>query len=198
MIRYPSTEIIEFLQAVDRHLSGEHHMIVIGGAAATLAYRASTTTSDIDTASRITEELRRAVELAKAATGHDIPVALAGVFDAPMNYEDRLQRVQGLRLNCLEVLVPDRHDLACMKMLRGEEHDLQVIAEVHEQTPFDFDVLCDLFINEMSHVTGRLEEKRLNFMGMIHVLFGDDKADEAERLTEGWVASASSSDIYRD
>lgn len=198
MIRYPSTEIIELLQAVDRHLATNQQMVIIGGAAATLAYMAKTTTSDIDTATKITEELDRAVELARRSTGHNIPVGMVGVFDAPSNYEDRLQIAEALELERLKVLVPDRHDLVCMKMLRGEEHDLQVIAEMHEQAPLEFDMLCNLFINEMSHVTGRLEDKRLNFIGMIQVLFGEDNGHEAERLTVGWVASASSADIYQN
>jgi hypothetical protein len=38
-----------------------------------------------------------------------------------------------LRLKKLRVMVPERHDLALMKVVRGDRHDVDVIAEIHKE-----------------------------------------------------------------
>jgi len=58
-------------------------LIIIGGAAAALAYKASRTTSNIDTANALSIDFERAVKEAKKATGLEIPVSYAAIADGP-------------------------------------------------------------------------------------------------------------------
>ena len=119
MTQFQPSEIQEFLEAADSYLKSPFDFVIIGGAAAALAYKASKTTTDIDTASRIPEELQHVFEAATKKTGLAIPVSLAGVFDPPYYYEDRLQQYDQINLRFLKVYVPEQHDLALMKIVRG-------------------------------------------------------------------------------
>lgn len=195
MIRYPSTDIITFLAEVDRQLSEKESMIIIGGAAASLAYRARSTTSDIDTASTINKALSRALSRARKRTGFDIPVSAAGVYDAPYGYEDRLRSFDCAGFTKLSVYVPERHDLVLMKTLRGEEHDIRVIEEIHQEYPLDLGELQKRFLKEMTHITGQLEEKRLNLILLIEQLYGKAAALETEAMTDAWATNAQSPKI---
>ncbi len=95
-------------------------------------------------------------------------------------------RLKFLKTEKLEVFVPERHDLALMKIIRGEEHDIQVLVEMHESEPFDLDILNDRFINEMRHVIGDLRWIRLNFVGLVEELFGETPSKNVYEITESW------------
>ena len=105
--------------------------MVIGGAAAALAYGATRSTEDIDTFHPLSSAVQRAVEEAQRSTGLNIPVSFAAVADAPYDFEDRLVSIPGLALERLTIVVPERHDLVLMKTLRGYQHDVEVIEQIH-------------------------------------------------------------------
>jgi hypothetical protein len=186
MLRHPPDDLVRFLREIDRHLAKSHQLIIIGGAAAALAYKASRTTSDIDTANALSIDFERAVTEAKKSTGLEIPVSYAAIADGPYNYETRLKRLRFLKTEKLEVLVPERHDLALMKIIRGEEHDIQVLVEMHESEPFDLEILIDRFTNEMRHVIGDHRWIRSNFVGLVEELFGETSGKDVDKFTENW------------
>jgi len=145
-----------------------------------LAYRAKSTTNDIDTLETITAELSAAIARAIEDTGLAIVMQKSTVADTPSDYEIRLER-QLPDLKKLEVWALEKHDLALSKAIRCTEHDLQQIQEIHESVGLDFDVLVQRFRDEMSHVIGDPRRIRGNFLVMIRTLFGDLKANSAEK-----------------
>jgi hypothetical protein len=58
-----------------------------------------------------------------------------------------------MSLKKLRVLVPERHDLALMKVVREDRHDEDMIAEIHAHQPLKLDVLLKRFAEEMGHLT---------------------------------------------
>jgi hypothetical protein len=110
----------------------------------------------------------------------------AAVFDAPYSYEGRLQQYDQINLSFLRVYVPEQHDLALMKIVRGYENDTQTICEIHENMPFCFETLMERFLTEMTHVIGNSNTIRMNFLQTIFALFGEELADQAGELTKNW------------
>jgi hypothetical protein len=177
---YGVEEIAELLRAVDRHLTAQARVVIIGGAAAAFQGAQSTTT-DVDTHHALDAELEQAIQLARDETGLDIPVAYSTVADVPYNAEDRLERRLPGLLH-LEVWVLEKHDLTLSKVIRCYEHDLQQVEEMHGHSGLTFDILVDRFRNEMDHVVGDPVRIRLNFLELIERLFGEMKRIDADRL----------------
>jgi hypothetical protein len=173
-------ELERFLEAVDRALAQPVEVIVIGGTAAALHYGVTRATHDIDTWTTVQGDLAAAAERARASTGLDIPVTQSGVADAPHNFESRLERVLP-RLDRLRVWVPEKHDLALMKAIRGYEHDLQAIAEIHAHSPLDLNTLVGRFQDEMTPI-GDPARIRGNMLAVVERLFPDSVEDVARRL----------------
>ena len=121
MKNYSRSEIESFLLAIDEHLTKKFSVIIIGGTAAALAYGAQDYTRDIDTVT-VLNPIEDAYEAAKKKTGLNIPMEPVGVWDAPYNYEDRLETYPLKGAKRLSVRVPEKHDLALMKMVRGQEN----------------------------------------------------------------------------
>src|SRR5688500_6263488 len=140
MRKFTAQELRRFLVAVDGALKGPAEVVVIGGSAAALRYGVTSTTKDVDTFNRVSPELARAVEQAQDETGLSIPFGKSAQAEPPYNFEDRLQPAMP-ELERLVVKIPERHDLALMKMLRGYKHDLDTIAAIHEQSPLDLETL---------------------------------------------------------
>jgi Nucleotidyltransferase of unknown function (DUF6036) len=188
-VKQPPTEIERFVRAIDANLAEPASILVIGGAAAVLGYGATRPTDDIDTFHVVQPEIRRAVEAARAATRLNIPVSFAAVAEAPYDFEDRLTPLTDLGLTRLTVVVPERHDLALMKMLRGYQHDIEVIEQIHQRQPLSLDVLRSRFGSEMSHVLADPRIVRLNFYLVVERLFGREQAvavrAELERAQRG-------------
>ena len=112
MQRFLPEELIQFLQKTDEFLTADCELIVIGGAAASLAYGATRTTTDIDLATEPPKHLLTAFELASKETGISIPVSYVGVHEPPYNFEERLTALKNPALKKLHLYVPERHDLA--------------------------------------------------------------------------------------
>jgi hypothetical protein len=173
--RYNRIELVKFLRGMDEELSAPVEMLIIGGAAASLRYGATSTTRDIDTWTTIPAAVHQAAHRARAKTGLEIPLEQASVADAPYHYEDRTRRMP-LKLRWLRVRVPERHDLALMKIIRGDRHDEDVIAEIHAKHPLDQALLIDRFENEMGHVIKDERILRQQFRLLVSRLFGPDAA----------------------
>lgn len=179
MRTFSGTELSRFLAAVDEVLEERVEVVVIGGAAAAIQYGVAVATTDIDTWSVVPPQLEAAVERAREACGLAVPFGKSGVADGPYELEDRLQRaLPGLRR--LVVLVPERHDLALMKIIRGYEHDLEAIERM--QPPLDLDVLLPRFEEEMTSTVTDLRTLKANFLVLVERLFPERVAEAALRL----------------
>lgn len=180
MRKFHRTELRRFLVSVDKHLSGPRSVILIGGAAAALAYGATRVTTDIDTVND-TADLEEALRLARLDTGLDVPFQSAGIFDPPYHYEDRLRPIE-LGLDKLQVSVPEAHDLALMKVVRGQENDLEAIQQIADAVGLDMAILVDRFVNEMTQAIARPAELRANFLSTIEMLYGESEADRVDAV----------------
>lgn len=170
------------LRAIDKHLDEPAKLIVIGGAAASLAYQVKRGTTDIDTMN----DPRAAMKAYHAAvkdTGIDPPLGAAGVADAPYEYESRLRRLRVPKLARLEVLVPEKHDLVLMKIVRGNEGDFETAKEIATTSGLRLSTLEKRFVEEMGHVIGDPRRIRLNFLACVARVFGVTAAEKlAKRL----------------
>jgi len=167
---YVRAEIERFLRAVDQALRRRATVIVIGGGAAALKYRIDDPTTDIDTFGALGDDLRRAIAAARKATGLPMPFERSGVADGPYDFEDRLLRAMP-SLTRLTVLVPERHDLALMKTVRGDQADFAKLQAIHQRVRFDLSVLLQRYEREMGHAVIDPRRLRGNFLALVESLF---------------------------
>lgn len=99
-----------------------------------------------------------------------MPFGQSGVADGPYNFEDRLLRAMP-RLVRLSVLVPERHDLALMKTVRGDQADFAKLQAIHARKPFDPSPLLRRHEEEMGHVVIDPRRLRGNFLALVESLF---------------------------
>lgn len=172
---YVRAEIERFLRAVDKALKRRVTTILIGGGAVVVKYRIDVPTTDIDTFNAIGADLRRAIDAAREATSLPMPFEQSGVADGPYDFEDRLLRAMPSLLR-LSVLVPERHDLALMKTVRGDLADFEKLQAMHQKVPFDLSVLLKRYEAEMGHVVIDPRRLRGNFLGLVEILFPEAAA----------------------
>lgn len=175
MNRLPSADLAAFLQLVDAELRSKGRILVIGGAAIALAYGgARFLTSDIDVASSIGEDLREAVDAATQKSKRPVPMRFTEIVIAPYDFESRVVRILG-DLGKLEVYVPERHDLAIMKMARGTEHDLAGIEEIHGgETPLSRATILERFEETLPFYTGTPNDFKWALFSVLERLFPED------------------------
>lgn len=180
MAGFAATELERFLDAVDGALSRRVFVILIGGGAAALGYGVRSGTKDLDTLTELTG-LERAITVARAETGLDIPMETTPVADLPYEFESRLVRVLP-RLRRLDLHVPEAHDLALSKLVRAHAGDLAALEELNARHPLSFDTLVHRYRDEMTHAIGEPRRLDQNFLLGIHVLFDEVKREEARRI----------------
>jgi hypothetical protein len=185
MQTYRQKEIFTLLRAIDEKLDFEFKMIIIGGSSAALAYQYEEGTKDIDTANRI-DDIKSAYEEAKKETGLQIPLEKAGVEDGPWHYESRLILISPETFQRLTIYVPEKHDLALMKTVRGDAQDFQAILDIHHKVTLEKKILMDRFIHEMTHTLGEKRRIKLHFLALIESLFGATAATKAANDLEDW------------
>jgi hypothetical protein len=183
LTRFGRAQLVAFLRALDRHLRQPHQVVVIGGAAAAVAYDSGTKTTDVDLFSGLSQDIVDAAARAREETGLGIAVGAAAVADLPYHYEARLRPARGLRLEKLRLLFPDKYDLALAKAVRGYEHDLDAIAGIHRRHRLSRRTLVGRFEAEMTHAVGDRARLRLNLVLVVARLYG---AVEARRLAGRW------------
>jgi hypothetical protein len=147
-------------------------VVVIGGAAAAVAYDSGTKTADIDLFSGLSSDVLDAARKARVAKGLAIAVAAAPVADLPYRYEERLRPARGLRLARLSLAFPDKYDLALSKRVRGYQHDVDAIAGIHRRHKLSRKKLVERFQAGMSHAVGDPARIRLNLVMVVARLYG--------------------------
>lgn len=186
MSQYSKEQIETFLRAIDKHLKKGFDLVIIGGTATALGYDVEDYTRDIDVISSI-DSIQDACQAAKKETGLNIPMERVTVYDAPYNYQDRLEVKEIVGLKKLSIKVPERHDLVMMKaVMRGYRHDQESAAQIHRSYPLDFETLIHLMDTEMTHVTGDRRIILENFLAFIEELFSDQRVKDAQARLKGW------------
>jgi len=183
LIRFDRRQLVAFVRALDRNLEQPTTVVVIGGAAAAMAYHAGTRTADIDVWQGLSEAILQAAEHARRETGLAIEIGSAAVADLPLNYEDRLRPARGLRLDKLTMVFPDKYDLALAKAVRGYQHDLDAIEGIHRRHRLAARTLIARFDEEMSAAIADPRKLRLNMAMLAARLYG---FDEGRRLALRW------------
>jgi hypothetical protein len=180
MQKFDLEQLQDFLAAIDRKLTREADLLIIGGAAALLGYGIDGTTQDIDTWHSELDAIREQLESARRETGVFLTFHRASVADAPYDFEDRLVLLDLPRLARLRIHVPEKHDLVLMKTLRGYEHDFQMCEAIHANHGLDLTTLLRRYTEQMSHVVGDPERLDGNLLAMVARLFGDSGLAVAE------------------
>jgi len=177
--RFSADDLRRFLTAVDAHLTCSATIVVLGGSAIAL-YGVAAGTIDIDTWETNLRPLQPAIDRARAETGLAIPVVPAGVADVPYHARDRLQKEPTPWTN-LHVFMLEPHDLALSKAVRGNEHDLAAIEQLHRVAPLDLDTLVTRYLDEMGHAIGDPVRLDTNLVLLIERLYGEVEADRIEK-----------------
>jgi hypothetical protein len=179
--RHSAADLERFLRELDAELSaridGPLELVIIGGAAAALAYQFEQATADIDLCHPIEPTVAQAAAVVRRRTGLAIPIQHAATFDAPWSYEDRLRDLEVPGLTHLRLRVPAPEDLIVMKLMRGVEHDLVAAEAITRTENIALESLLAR-MRETDHAIGPPAVRRLNFLAAIARIFGGDAADE--------------------
>jgi hypothetical protein len=178
--RFEPIELERFLTAVDAALPTRVFVILIGGGAAALGYGVRSATKDLDTLTEL-GRLTGAIRIARLRTGLDIPMEPTSVADLPYEFESRLVRILPA-LRQLEIFVPEAHDLALSKLVRGHAGDLAALEELHARHPLSFETLVTRYREEMTHAIGDRARLDQNLLVAVHLLFGELKREQARQL----------------
>jgi hypothetical protein len=172
MIRFDRAQLVAFLRALDAQLNRPTSVVVIGGAAAAVAYHAGTSTADIDLLHGWSKQ-----------TGLAIAVGPAPIADLPHNYEHRLRPGRGLALRWLTLAFPEKYDLVLSKAVRNYQHDLDAMAGIHRRHRLSETTLVARFESEMGAAIADQARLRLNVALVAARLFGPDVG---RRLAKRW------------
>jgi hypothetical protein len=165
---------------MDAALARPADLLVIGGSALALAYDVLEGTRDLDALNDI-DPIRAAAAEARRRTGLDIPLSRTSVACVPRHATSRLARLDVPGVQFLAVRVPERHDLALMKLGRGEQPDLDAVAALHAAHPLSLEILVERYVLEMGDVVGSRWKHDMALLSIVELLWGDSAADEVER-----------------
>ncbi|HEX5748558.1 MAG TPA: DUF6036 family nucleotidyltransferase [Archangium sp.] len=180
--RFSADDVARLIRAADAHLTRPARLVIIGGMAVGLLANPSRSTTDLDVLPDLAPAVTAAFQQAMTATGLRVPLQPVGTYFAPESFQERLQPYAIPGLRHLEVLLPEPHDLALMKLARGAEHDLQAIELLHSTHPLDPQVLLERF--HETWVTGPRSMFAAAYVVLIDRLFGPSVADAHERALE--------------
>lgn len=180
MPKKPSADILRYLIRLDGFLTQPMKLVVIGGFAIALGWNDQHSTSDIDVIGQLDPELLRAMR--EAGPEEATVIQSVTVSSQPLNFEDRLQPLVLPQLRYLQILLPEAHDLAVMKMARGLAHDLEGIEGIHKEQSLVLETLVERY-HETDYV-GRPSTFRLSLLATVSRLFGDAVAEDLAKRPE--------------
>ena len=120
-------------------------------------------------------------ELAEPFTIIVVGGAAIRIVQPPYEYEDRLRPLAIRGLKRLQILVPEAHDLALMKVARGEAHDLEAIEEIHRISPLSLATLVSRYEESRPQFIGHPANLKLSFLALVARLFGEEEAKRVDR-----------------
>ncbi len=164
---------------VDAQLTRPGTIRLLGGAAISLAHVPSYVTRDVDY-TWADREVGAAVREVAASQPELVRATQTGTFFAPCSHEDRLEALEIPGLVFLRVLVPERHDLAIMKLTRGLTRDLEAIVEIHDDEPFDLETLVERY--DDTWVAGQQSLLDAGFRCALSAMYGEAEAETAMEL----------------
>ena len=177
----------DLLRLIDAELEEPHTLVIVGGAAIGLRYNRAHLTTDIDSVTstrdrRLWAAIERACRKMKEQAGlEELPkVSSSSVFDPPEDWEARLRSLKRLKLNHLDVKLPERHDLAISKVSRGDTRDFEAIRAMHVEKPFLLPTLMKRYEEARRVRVGDPRRFKMNFLSLVSTLFGDEEADRVE------------------
>ena len=180
--RFTSLDLLTFLAAVNHELTQSCSVMLIGESAVGAIDPAHATT-DVDLLSPGSRDFDAAVERLAARGVAVLPVQIVTVADAPEGFLERALRFPLQGTSKLVVLMPERHDLAIMKLARGYEHDLQALEDIHRLKPFELNILVERY--RETEVIGPRRRFALAFLDLVSRLFGDEEAEKLNSLLDG-------------
>lgn len=178
MRKFAPAELNTFFQALDAELSASTTIRLIGGAALSF-YAPMHSTNDIDYV-----ESAAPCEEAYASLGAKksiamLPLQRVTVHQPPDGFEKRWEEAPfDPPLKWVKVLIPERHDLALMKISRGYAHDFEGVYELHAVQPLDPETLVERYFE--TWVTGSRTDFRISFLLAFETMFGKSAADVLE------------------
>jgi hypothetical protein len=169
--RFGADELRRFLAELDRQLDAPAAIVIIGGSALVLGYRSGGAAIAV------------AAAQARVRLGLHVPIADSSIAELPLGYETRMFPIlEGL--SRLTVYVVERHDLAASKLLRGNAHDRQQLAQLPALRPLDLDVLVSRFGDLLRDAVGEPAEARWALRHLVEELWGEIAAIDAfERVS---------------
>lgn len=193
MRKFTTTECEDFFRAIEAELDGPCEIVLVGGGAVALRYKGTHATTDLDLWSVAEARPKKksaqrggfwgAVDRATEKSKVPVPVQQTTIAEPPSSFEDRLELLTIKGLSKLRVFVPEAHDLAILKIARGEAHDLDAVEDIHRSAPLDLDTLVLRYRETTTQVMGRLEDHRLNFLAAVARLFGEEAARRVDLAT---------------
>jgi hypothetical protein len=177
MHRHSAKQLERYLRILDGELTTATEIVVIGGSAVSLRFRSAHATMDIDLWGNPGKAFWAAV--ARARRVMPVPVQAAPVAEPQYDFEDRLEKLP-LGLKKLTVFVPEAHDLALLKIARGEAHDLDAVEDIHRAQSLSLDTLVARYHETVPQVMGPKSRFQLNFLMAVARVFGDEVARRME------------------
>lgn len=172
--------MIDYLRAVDQRLTAPARLVIIGGAAVSLCWDQRHATSDVDLWNDPGPAFWAAVDACRSLPGA-VPVSKVSVASPPINFEDRLVAAPIEGLAAMQVFVPEAHDLALMKTVRAEAHDLDAVEDMHRLQPLSLSTLVERYRETLPTHIGPDWRLKGHFLALVARLFGEAEAD---RLSE--------------
>lgn len=177
--RYSPDELARFLAALNGAITEPIELVVIGGGALALGYGGTAATTDLDTFETALERIDVEIDAARRLTGLRIPIANSTVAQMPDGYRHRLKRVLP-QLDRLLVFVLDEYDLAASKLLRGNQHDREQIAQLHGLAQLERIRLVERFESLIDDFAGDPREPWWALRHLVEEIWGEHAASEID------------------
>lgn len=144
----------EFLEEIDRALSGPVALHCLGGFVVTVCHGLGRATADIDVVAfvpdaRLDEVLKTAGSGSALALKYRLRVDYVSVVTTPESYEERLCEVFEGRFKNLRVFALDPYDLTLSKLGRNLDVDRDDVRFLAGAVPIDVDILRELYVREL-------------------------------------------------
>ncbi len=169
---------------LDARLTKSTDLVVIGGAAVALGWDEHHATPDVDLFNHPGLEFQAAVAACHGSPGA-IPIATVGIASPPCDFEDRLTAVPLDGLRHLRVFIPEAHDLALMKIVRGEAHDFDAVEDMHRVAPLSLATLIARYHETRITLIGPESRLKVSFLALAARLFGEACADALGPTLDG-------------